>query len=117
MFEAFSARRRNIEGPAPDMHLLRPAALSRLILVESREIAVIAFVERHVPSDFEIPLAKLGEDQIERMLGAFEHAREGDVEPITGLLEFPSRRLGLFYPCGRQVGVLPAGEQVLEIPF
>ena len=44
------------------MYLMVPPALSRFILVESCEIAIIAFVQRLVLSGLEIPLTKFGEE-------------------------------------------------------
>src|SRR5688572_5156448 len=99
------------------MHLIGAPALASLILVEPGEIAIVALVQGLVPERFDVALAKFGEHQIERMLGALEGAREGDVEPVSRLFEFSASRLGFLHPQRTEIRVLPAGKQVLEVPI
>ena len=56
------------------MDLLLAPFLTRIVLVEAGEIAVVALVERLVPDGFEARLARLLKHQVERLLRA-QHLR------------------------------------------
>ena len=99
------------------MHLLLAPALAGVVLVEADEIAVVAFVQGLVAKDRDLVRAHLGKHEVERTLRAFERGGEGDVELDPARLQFCA---GLFRLgdalCG-EIDVLPAGEQILQIPF
>src|SRR5262249_18444627 len=115
--EALAARRRHVVGAAPDMDLLLAPALARIVLVEAGEIAIVAFVEREVFPGREAGLADLREQQIERMLGAREHRGERDVELKALPPQLAAGVFRLRNALLRQVRILPAREQVFQIPF
>ena len=99
------------------MHLLLAPFLAGVVLVQARQVAVIALVEREIFPGREAGLADLGKDQIERVLGARQHRGEGDVERETLRLQFAAGVFRLGNALFGEIGVLPAGEEILQIPF
>ena len=51
------------------------------------------------------------------MLGARQHRGEGDVERQALRLQFAAGLLGLGNALLGEIRILPAGEQILQIPF
>src|SRR5690606_23663727 len=90
---------------------------SRIILVEAGEVAVVALVERLVAGDDDVDDPELLEDEVERMLGALERGGVVEVGQVPGGLDPPACRTGLGDPLLGEVRVLPASEQVLEVPL
>ena len=99
------------------MDLLLAPFLPRVVLVEARQIAVVALVQRLVADSLQVALAELVEDDAAGLLGALEGGGEGDVESQAARLEFRAGGLCLGDALLGQVDVAPAGEQVLQIPF
>src|SRR5262249_24645429 len=117
VLQALAARRRHVIGAAPGMDLLLAEASRRVLLVEAGELAIIALVEGAVADRLESRLTDFLEDQRQRVLGADETAGIGLVEDEAALLEPSSGRAGLALPKLRQRRILPAGEEVLQVPF
>jgi len=117
VLEAFATRRRHIIGPAPDVDLLLAPFLARIILVEAGQIAVIAFVQRLVTDHRQIGLADAVHDQVERVLGADQDRSEGDVEFEAGVPDGLRAGLGFFDAEFGEIRILPACEQVFQVPF
>src|SRR5450631_1764894 len=62
-------------------------------------------------------LADLDQRQIERVLRALEHRGKGDIERQPLRLQLAAGVFGLGDPLIREIGILPAGKEVLQIPF
>ena len=99
------------------MNLVLAPFLAGVVLVEAREVAIIAFVQRLVAAQRQIALAELVEHQLHRVLGAGQRRGESAVEGQAHRLEAGSGSLGLVHALFGEVGVFPAGEQILQIPF
>ena len=89
--QAFAARRVDVVGAAPDVHLLLAPFLPRIVLVEAGEVAVVALVQRQVAMLLEAGLAELLQHQFQRVLRAHQRARIGDVEVEAARLQLPPR--------------------------
>ena len=99
------------------MDLLLAPAGAGIVLVEAREIAVIALVQGLVRDGLQIRLADLFQHQLAGALGPREVGGEGDVELHAHLLQAPA---GIACLLDAEIGearILPAGEQVLQVPF
>ena len=116
VLEAFAAGRRHVIGTAPDQHLLLAPLLAGVILVETGQIAIVALVQRQVLVGLQPGLAELGEHQIERVLSAGQRRGEGDVEGETLRFQLLAGGLGFGDTEFGEVGILPAREQVLQVP-
>jgi hypothetical protein len=99
------------------MHLLLAPSLAGVILVEAREIAIVALVERHIHLDGDVGLAKFRQHQFECVLRTAQHRSEGDIERQPLRLQFAAGFICFGDPLRGEIGVLPAGEQVLQVPF
>ncbi len=62
-------------------------------------------------------LAELGKRQIERVLRALEHRGKGDVERQRLCLQFAAGFPGFGDALLGEIGILPAGEEILQVPF
>src|SRR5260370_383080 len=113
----FRPRRRHVVGAAPDMHLLLAPSLAGVVLVEARQVAIVALVERKVSLDWNLGLAEVGQDQIERVLRANQHRGKSDIEfqPLLFQLAAGFFRFSDALFC--EIGILPAGEEVFQVPF
>ena len=92
-------------------------ALAGVVLVEPGKVAVVALVQRHVLDHRDARLAHLLEHERHGALGALEVRGEADVEREALRLELAPGGLRLGDADLGQVDVLPAGEQVLEVPL
>ncbi|MEH2618899.1 hypothetical protein V1285_003845 [Bradyrhizobium sp. AZCC 1620] len=117
ILQAFAAGRRHVVGAAPDQHLVLAPFLAGVILVEARQVAVVAFVEREVFRRRQSGLPDLGEHQLQRMLRPCQVRGEGNVERQPLRLQLAAGLLGLGNALFGEIRVLPAGEQVFQIPF
>src|SRR5437763_16255558 len=99
------------------MHLLLAPFLASVILVETRQIAVVALVQRQVLPHGKAGLAEFGQGQIERVLRALEHRGESDIERKPLRLQLAASFPCLRDPLCSKIRLLPAGEKVLPIPF
>jgi hypothetical protein len=99
------------------MHLLLAPFPARFVLVETGQIAIVAFVERLVLDRLEARLTKRGQHKVERVLGARQDARVSDIEFESLALQAFAARLRFGNAFVGETGVLPAGEQVLQIPL
>ena len=99
------------------MDLLVAPLLAGVVLVEAGKVAVIALVQRLVAGDDEIVDARFLKDQVERVLGALEGGGIVKIGLIALGLDELAGGAGFGDALFRQVRVLPAGEQVLEVPF
>ncbi|MNH92223.1 hypothetical protein D3C73_447990 [compost metagenome] len=99
------------------MNLLLAPLGAGIVLVEAGEIAVVAFVERLVLDRFKVRLADLVEHDLQRLLGALQVGGERNVELDAGFGQRLASGLGFLDPERGQVRVLPAGEQIFEIPI
>src|SRR5690606_3214712 len=80
ILEALTSGRIDIVAASPDVHLLLTPAATRVILVEAREVAVVALVERLVGMGHEAGLTELLKHEIEGALRPLQSARECHVE-------------------------------------
>src|SRR5215472_1790427 len=99
------------------MDLVLAPPLARVVLVQPREIAIVALVQREIFARGKAGLAELGEDQIERVLRARQHRGEREVERQPFRLQLTSGFLRLGNALFGEIRILPACEQVLQIPF
>src|SRR5690606_23621793 len=100
-----------------DLHLAGAEPLGRLLLVQPLQVAVVALVQAPAaphrdPRPPHLPQGELGGAD-----GPHQHGRVDDVGQDAPLGHQPAGgdRLGL--TGGRQVAVVPAGEQVLQVPL
>src|SRR5690606_30265361 len=114
--QALAAGRRRVVGAAPDVHLLLAPLGARVVLVEARQVAIVALVERLVADGFEPALTDGGEDVVAGPLRADERRGEGNVELEAALGNEPPGPLRLLVPLFREIHVAPAGEQVPHVP-
>lgn len=98
------------------MHLLFAPLLACVVLVEARQVAVVALVERLVADRFERGLADGIEHQLAGALGADKIRGEGDIELDAVVGKCLAAGLGFLDAEFRQVWITPAGEQVLQVP-
>src|SRR5690606_29801236 len=77
----------------------------------------IALVERLVARDGEVDDAQLLEDQIEAVLRTLQRRGEEDCRYEVGLLDLFAGGARLRDALLGDAGVLPPGEQVLEVPL
>ncbi|MNY42542.1 hypothetical protein D3C86_1774450 [compost metagenome] len=98
------------------MHLLFAPFFARIILVETGEITIVALVQRLIADGFQRRLADGIEHELAGALGADQRRGEGDVELDAVVGKRLAARLGLFDAKFGQVGITPAGEQVLQVP-
>jgi len=87
-----------------------------IVLVETGEVTIVAFVERLILDRLEVRLADLVEHDLQRLLGALQVGGKCDVEIDAGLGQCLAAGLGFLDAERGQVRVLPAGEQIFEIP-
>lgn len=114
--QAFAAGRRNVVGPAPDMHLLLAPLLAGIVLVETGEIAVVALVQRLVADRLQVRLADLVEDDLAGILRALQVRGKGDVEGDAVIGQRLAAGIGFADTEFGQFRVFPAREQVLQVP-
>ncbi len=117
ILQAFAARRRHIVGPPPNLHLVLAPSPARIILVEAGQIAVIAFVQGLIGGRCKPGLSEFLEHQVQRRMGAQQSRGEGAVKMETERLQFAARRFRLLNALRREVGILPAGEEIFQIPI
>jgi hypothetical protein len=91
--------------------------LSRIVLVEAGQIAIVAFVQRLVAQGLQSGLPHLAEQDVERALRALQCRGEGDVEGKPLRLELAAGLMGFLHALLGEVDIAPAGEQVFQIPF
>src|SRR5271166_5819896 len=117
IFEAFAPRRRHVIRTPPDVHLLGAPFRSRIILVEPGQITVVALVERLVAENRNVGLSHLLENKIKRALRPDQRRSEAYVEEETLRLELAAGGACLRDAVLGEVDVLPAGEEIPEIPL
>ena len=118
ILQALAAGRRHVVGAAPDQHLVLAPFLAGVILVEAGEIAVVAFVEREIFRRSASPVWPISSSiRSSVCCGARQVRGEGDVERQPLRLQLAAGLLGLGDALLGEVRILPAGEQVLQIPF
>src|SRR5262249_62028144 len=74
-------------------------------------------VERRVAERGDLALLQLLQHQIERTLSADDRGGKGHVEAQSRRLEFAAGGTGLRDTSRSEVHILPAGEEILAIPF
>ena len=99
------------------MHLLLAPLFAGVVLVQAREVAIVPLVEGDVAGDGKPGLAEFFEHEIEGALGAGEFAGEGGVEAEALGLQLAAGGFRLLDAFLGQIRVLPAGEEVLQVPF
>ena len=99
------------------MYLLLTPFCAGVVLVEAGQVPVVALVQCLVPDRLQTALADDVEDDLAGLLRPRKSGGIGDVEGDTVVLERPGTVLGLPDAELRQPGVLPAGEEVLQVPF
>src|SRR5271165_523412 len=109
-------RWRNIVAAAPNLDLRLAMLFDRLRLVEPLQGSVVAFVE--APASLHRNPHPIGgvQNQPQRADSAFQHRGEGDLGLELFALQFAPRLLRLLESLIAQVDVVPAGEQVLDVP-
>src|SRR5690606_35903940 len=109
--------RRHVVAAAPDLHLLGAEPLGRLLLVQPLQVAVVALVQAPAAPHRDPRPPHLPQGQLGRADGPHQDRRVDDVGQDAPLGHEPAGgdRLGL--TGGGQVAVVPAGEQVLQVPL
>mmetsp|Transcript_66953 Transcript_66953/g.178311 ORF Transcript_66953/g.178311 Transcript_66953/m.178311 type:complete len:278 (-) Transcript_66953:158-991(-) len=80
-------RGRDVEAPAPDLHLLGAVLLHRLLLVEACEAAVHALVQTPTLDHGRMELVALFQGVVERLDRALEDRGVADIKPEALLLD------------------------------
>ena len=70
-----------------------------------------------IAHDRDVGLIKLGKDDVERVLGALQNAREGNIEFDAVIPDHAAGNAGFDHALLGQIGIAPAGEQVESVPF
>ncbi len=99
------------------MDLLGAPALARLLLVDADQLAIVALVQGGGLDGGEPALAKLLENDIERVMRALERGGEGAVEMRAGLFQHGAGAVGLGHALFGEADILPAGEAVGSVPL
>mmetsp|Transcript_66948 Transcript_66948/g.178293 ORF Transcript_66948/g.178293 Transcript_66948/m.178293 type:complete len:313 (-) Transcript_66948:70-1008(-) len=110
-------RGRDVEAPAPDLHLLGAVLLHRLLLVQAGESSVHALVQAPALHDGDVHLVGLLESVVEGLDGALEDRGVADVEPQALLLDERPCALCLSDALLGEVHVDPASEAIVHIPL
>ncbi len=98
------------------MDLLVAPFAPRIVFVQSAKLAIIALVERLIPSCLGLA-THFFENQLQGMLSANKVGREGPVEGKTARLEEPSGSTRFFNSFVGENWIFPACEKVLEVPL
>lgn len=98
------------------MDLLFAPFRPRIVLVETGEVAVVALVQGLIADRFERRLADGVEDELAGTLGPDEDGGEGDVEFDAVIGKRLAAGLCLLDAEFGEVGIAPAGEEVLQVP-
>ena len=117
VLQAFAIGWRNVVGAAPELNLGLAPLLSRFVLVEARQRAVVALVQRGVANDRHVGLVKLRQDDVERALRALQSAREGDIELDAMVADHPARDARLDHAFLSQIRIAPAREEIELVPL
>lgn len=115
--ERLAAGRGDIVAAAPDVHLVLAPLLARVVLVEARELAVVALVESLVLVDRNVLLTNLLELDAQRSLRALQSRGEGHVKLDARRSNTLSTRKRLLATKLRQRRILPAREEVELVPL
>src|SRR5258706_2985011 len=107
---------RRVVAAAPDLDLRLAIFFPRLLLVQSLQRAVVAFLEAPVALDRQPQPVQFLEDQPLRADRALEHRGVDDIGYRPGRCDFAARLARLFDALDREVDIRPAGKQVLEVP-
>lgn len=109
-------RRWDIEGTAPDLHLLLAVLFSRLCLVEASEASVVTFVQAPGTDHRQPHLVRALHDGPQGLDGPFKHRGVAHVKLHARLFDGLRSTLGLLQPLLTEVSIKPAAEAVLLVP-
>lgn len=109
-------RRRDVEGTAPDLHLLLAVLFGRLCLVEAGQASVVTFVQAPGADHGQPHLVRALHDGPQGLDGPFEHGGVAHVKLHARLFDGLRATLGLLQALLTEVGVEPATEAVLLVP-
>jgi hypothetical protein len=110
-------RSRDVVTAAPDLHLRLAVLLHGLRLVEPLQRAVVALVQAPASFHRQPHEIQFVQHAPHRADGALEHGREHDVGLDARLLDLGARGFRLDAPELRQVDVVPAREQIFDVPY
>jgi len=113
--KAFAARRPNVPRAAPRMYLRRAESGRRLVLVHSRQVAVIAFIEGGILRDRDVLAVHHAEDNRKCLLRPLERRSESGIH--RNIMQEMPRAFGLPPPGLGQRHIRPACEAIFEIPL
>lgn len=88
-----------------------------VILVEARQVTIVALVQSLIADCLEIRLAELVKNVLAGHLCTRQRRRIGDVELETGGFQALASGLGFGMALFGQARIAPSGEKVLEVPF
>src|SRR5581483_8200758 len=108
--------RAHVVAAPPELHLLFPVLLGRLLLVQALQRAVVALVEPPASFDGDPGKAHLGERELSRRDGPQQKRLVYDFGPEPRLFHETSRLRRLAGALLGQRNVVPPGEEVLEVP-
>ena len=117
IFQAFAAGRWDIVRAAPIADLRLAPFLAGFVFVQSRKLTVVALIQGRIAHDRNVGLIKLGEDDVERVLGALQDAGECDVELRTVIADHAAGDASFNHAFLGQVRIAPPGEQIEPVPF
>lgn len=110
-------RRADIEGAAPDEHLLVAVLRRGIGLVETLQRSVVALVELPGFDDGQPLAIHLAEHDVEGVDRALEARSVADVKVETGFFEGSTACCGFFAARVGELNIGPAGEQVELVPL
>lgn len=110
-------RRADVEGAAPDEHLLVAVLRRGIGLVETLQRAVVALVELPGFDDGQPLAIHLAEHDVEGVDRALEARSVADVKVETGFFEGSTACGGFFAARVGELNIGPAGEQVEFVPL
>src|SRR5260370_10161650 len=112
----FQCGRPDVIAAPPDLHIVLAKALGRLPFVQTLQRAVVPFVEPPAAPDGYPGPVHLDQREVCGLDGAHQDRRVDDGWGKAGSLHQPSRLLGLGDPKLAQRHIVPAGEEVFEVP-
>src|SRR5690349_23137079 len=109
-------RRRNVVASAPDLHLRLAVLLDGLCFVQALQRAVVTLVEPPRPFDRQPHAVHPIHDDPQRADRALQHRREAEIDVQLFGEQLPGGVRRLAPALFRKVHIVPAGEEVLDVP-
>lgn len=113
----FEGRRRDVKGTTPDLDLGFAVLFGGFGLVQSLQRAVVTFVQAPVLDDRNPFFVHFFEDVIASVDCALQVRRVSDIEGEAFFLQQLAAELCFLVTGFGKIGIAPAGEKILEVPF